>query len=101
MSWDVMLVSAKKNGDLGSLNKVLQLLKENVPEIDLSNPSHGFIDQKDLAIEFYIGNQDPVKLIMLAIHAVGTFEKIENMVENLCKKTTWRAKDTATGSYIC
>ncbi len=100
MAWDVWLQPAKKGGVLGSLSQVLQMLKDNVPGIDLSNPTYGIVDQKDLAIDFIIGNEDPVKGIMLSIHAAGDFEKIEDTLEKLCKKTTWRAKDIATGNFI-
>ncbi len=100
MTWDVILQPAKKQRDLGPRGKVLQLLKEIVPDIDLSNPTHGFIDQADLAIEFSIGDRDPVDSILLHIHAAGSFEKIEDTLRKLCKNTAWRAKNLATGSLI-
>ncbi len=100
MAWDVWLQSAKKGGVLGSLSQVLQLLKDNVPGINLSNPTYGIVDQKDLAMEFIIGKEDPVKGIMLSIHAAGDSEKIEETIKTLCKNTTWRAKNMATGGFL-
>ncbi len=100
MVWDVYLQPAKKGGVLGSLSQVLQLLKDNVPGIDLSNPTYGIVDQKDLAMEFVIGKDDPVQGIMLSIHAAGDFEKIEETIKTLCKNTTWRARDMTSGSFL-
>lgn len=108
MSWDVILMNVPSNiesimaleGDLpvlGSNTEVLSILSNALPAINLSDPTWGVFDGDNFAIEFSIGDKDPVHTIML--HVRGSDEVIE-VIERLCQYSGWRALDTSVGDFM-
>ena len=109
MSWDVVMMRlpagttqlAELPDDfetpLGSLPRVLDVLRETFPDIDLSDPTWGTIEGDDYSIEFNIGDDDPCTSIML--HVRGTEQAIEP-IRRLCDHTGWAAFDTTTDKVM-
>jgi hypothetical protein len=52
---------------LGSIAEIVASLSAGVPEIDLSDPTWGFLRGDDWSIELSIGNSDPCQSIMLHV----------------------------------
>lgn len=110
MSWDVLVMKIPENykslsempkdyapSPLGRFDEVLKVLKDLLPDIDLSDPSWGIFCNEKCSIEFSIGDDDPVTTIML--HIRGGEAPID-IIKTICEKTDWKAIDTSTGNVI-
>jgi hypothetical protein len=109
MSWDVLLLSVPPGiatvddspedfaSELGPRAQVLSTLAALFPDLDLSDPTWGILAGDDFAIEFNIGDGDPVETIML--HVRGSNSTI-HAIHYICERTGWRAFDTSTGDLL-
>jgi hypothetical protein len=109
MSWDVMLMGVPSNvvtvadfpdgfsSELGPKSQVLSTLAAILPELDLTDPTWAILDSDDFSIEFGIGDDDPVEIIML--HVRGG-DSVIRTIQCICEHTGWRAFDTGTGDFI-
>ncbi|KNY25862.1 hypothetical protein [Pseudobacteroides cellulosolvens] len=105
MSWGIVLVKVPDEvrtlselpkdyspPPLGTLNDILEMLKELLPDVDFSNPSWGILGTEKGSIEFSIGDKDPVESIVLYIRG-----EVIDIICKLCKETSWQAFDSLTG----
>jgi hypothetical protein len=109
MSWDVELMRVPPDilsaadlsldfvSELGPRDAILTILKDILPQIDLSKDSWGILDGEDFSIEFGIGDIDPISTITLYVRGN---ESVIAIIEKICNNTGWRAFDTTTGEFI-
>ncbi len=108
MSWDVILMNVPSNiesgtefeedlPELGSKTKVLSILSNALPSINLSDPAWGILDGDNFSIEFNMGDDDPVHTIML--HVRGS-DDVTGVIDRICQHSGWRAFDTTVGDFI-
>ncbi|MFZ5985697.1 MAG: hypothetical protein ACOYWZ_01045 [Bacillota bacterium] len=108
MSWGIVLVKVPDEvrtlselpkdyspPPLGTLNHILDMLKELLPDVDFSNPSWGILGTEKGSIEFSIGDKDPVESIVLYIRG-----KVIDIIEEICQKASWQAFDASTGDRM-
>lgn len=109
MSWDVILMQVPESVksikditddvhfELGPRKNVVGLLKKTAPEISIPSEDFGWVDGEDFSIEVYIGNNETVDTIMLAVRGSDNAIRV---IEKVCKGTGWRAYDTTTDRFI-
>ena len=82
---------------LGSKKEVVSTLTQLVPTGDFSDTSWGVLDGDDFSIEFSLGNDDPIIIIMLYVRGS---DKAINVIQKICEHTGWRAYDTSRDEFI-
>ena len=109
MSWDVMLIDMPSDivtmddlpkdfsPEIGPRPHVLSTIATMLPDLDLTDPAWGILDGDDFSIEFNIGDDDPIDVIML--HVRGGDDAI-HVIQHICEHTGWRAFDTSTGDLV-
>ncbi len=80
---------------LGTLNDILDMLNELLPDVDFLNPSWGILGTEKGSIEFSIGDMDPVESIVLY-----TRGDVIDIIKEICQKASWKAFDTLTGDRM-
>jgi hypothetical protein len=110
MSWDVLIfnfgdVPLPKFEDLPALTplplgfpaEVRERISAQLPGVDWSDPSWGLYEHKSLAIEFNIGDDDPVQSMML--HVRGGGDPFPAIIA-ITRANGWFACDTSLGEMI-
>ncbi|MFE7504369.1 hypothetical protein [Promicromonospora sp. NPDC057488] len=110
MSWDISLFNAPPRitieeiphdyepAPLGSVAEVLDRLQAAFVDLDLSDPTWGFLVQPGWVIEFNIGREDPVESIML--HVRGGGDDVVQVVRETARVLGCRAFDCSSGDFI-
>ena len=109
MSWDVMIFNLQNNIksvseltddsviSLGSKNEVLSTIRHIFPQANFSDPTWVVLDGKDYSIEFSLGQDEQIEVLML--HVRGSVDALD-AIERFCQINDWRAFDSATGDFI-
>lgn len=109
MSWDISLFNAPPGitieeiprdyepSPLGSRAKVLGRLQTAFADLDLSDPTWGFLNRQSWSIEFNIGGEDPVESIMLHVRGGGD---VVQVVRETAHVLGCRAFDCSSGEFI-
>lgn len=82
---------------LGSKTEVLSTLTQLFPNGNFSDTSWGVLDGDDFSIEFNLGNDDSIDIMML--HVRGN-DKVISIIQKICEHTGWSAFDSAMGDFI-
>ncbi|MFD7023268.1 hypothetical protein [Promicromonospora sukumoe] len=109
MSWDISLFNAPPGvtieeiprdyepSPLGSSAEVLGRLKATFVDLDLSDPTWGFLNRQSWSIEFNVGGEDPVESIMLHVRGGGDAVQV---VQETAHLLGCRAFDCSSGEFI-
>ncbi|GIH28359.1 hypothetical protein Aph01nite_66690 [Acrocarpospora phusangensis] len=111
MSWDVLVL--KISGEaftvdelpeddvldaIGPLPEVLDRLREQLPGVDLSDPEWGHLEAATWSIELNVGDDDPVKSVML--HVRGTGDDVVPVITEMAEMLGCRAFDITTERFL-
>ena len=109
MSWDVIILNLPPEIhspadirddvllDLGSKAEFLARLDGLFLSLAWRNPKWGSLAEPGFSIEFNIGEDDPVRSLML--HVRGSDGAL-GVIKHLCESTGWRALDFGEGKFI-
>lgn len=108
MSWDVLVMNyggeppreiaeADPVGPLGLAEEVRSRIDQHLPGIDWSEPTWGVYEGDGFTIEFNMGDEDPVPMIML--HVRGGGDPISAMLA-LANPHGWSLLDASTSQLI-
>jgi hypothetical protein len=75
---------------------ILALLADPFPYADFSDPTWVILDREEFAIEFIVGDEDPVASLGLSIHGADSAMAVAQL---LCERMGWRAHDTSLGDH--
>lgn len=82
---------------LESRAAVLTVLAEVFPDADLTDPTWVQLNRPNYAIEFIVGDKEPVESLSFRPHGDDT---LLEALQLLCERTGWRAIDTSSGDFI-
>ncbi|MFG2051180.1 hypothetical protein ACGFIW_27590 [Micromonospora sp. NPDC048935] len=110
MSWDVFIFDAPPDATsvdelpqdsnpspLGTGSDIRRCLRENFPDLDLTDPAWGQLIGPTWSIEFNIGSDDPVHSIMLHVRGGGD---VLAVIARIVAVVGGRALDTSTGEFL-
>ena len=107
MSWDLMIM--RLNDDvtmetlpndfppIGTSAELMDIFRSLFPEIIVEKPNHAFLKETDYSIEFSLGKDEPVKMIILLVHGSGGALR---PISEVCRRLNCRALDCDQGDII-
>lgn len=110
MGWDVLMVRVASQDapaaalardevlTLGTPAEVRTELARVFPTVHFDAPAVGHYDANDHVIHFILGEDDPVRGVLLMCR--GDLERARDDVRALCDVTGWRAFDPATETFV-
>lgn len=82
---------------MGSPGDVMAAIKRGFPNTDWSNDGWGHFDGRGYRIDFHVGEESPVRSLMLNLYGDHAFLKD---VAALCRNQGWQAHDPQTGKFL-
>lgn len=110
MTWDVLLLRVQptiQSADdlsedavipLGAPSAVRATVTRVCPRATFSDPATGHLSAGGATIRFSVGDDDPVRGIMLTINGSG--DDAITVIRALCEANGWRAFDMATEEFM-
>lgn len=111
MSWDVVIFEAPPAAislddltrdfapsALGPAEDVRQRLREALPDLDLSDPTSGYLAGPSWGIELSIGSDDPVMFVSLAVRGSG--DDVLPVIASAAAAIGGRALDCSTSDFV-
>jgi len=83
---------------LGSGPEVVARLAKSFPDVDLSDPTWGHLVGSSWSIELNIGDEEPIKAIML--HVRGSGDDVVPVVAAIAAVVGARAWDISSGAFL-